>query len=56
LEAFRTQIEENLRPNVQLKTAKDIEEAITEFNNVIQKAAWSVTPDDKPEAKYLGYP
>jgi hypothetical protein len=36
-ESFRTQIEENLRLNIALKTAKDIEEDIAEFNNVIQK-------------------
>jgi hypothetical protein len=55
-EAFRTQIEENLRPNIQLKTAKDIQEAIAKFNNIIQKAAWRATPDDKPQAKYPEYP
>jgi CMP-N-acetylneuraminic acid synthetase len=55
-EAFRTQSEENLRLNIPLKTAKDIEEAIAEFTNVKQKAAWSVTPDDKPQTKYLECP
>jgi hypothetical protein len=35
-EAFRTQIEENLRLNVPLKTTKGIEEAIEEFTNVIK--------------------
>jgi CMP-N-acetylneuraminic acid synthetase len=43
---------ENLRLNIPLKTAKDIEEAIAEFTNVMQKAAWSATPDDRPQAKY----
>jgi hypothetical protein len=54
-EAFRTHIEENLRLNILLKTAKDIEEAIAELTNVRQKAARSATPDDKPEAKYSEY-
>jgi hypothetical protein len=54
-EAFRNQIEENLRLNTPLKTAKDIEEATAEFNNVIQKAAWSATPDNKPQTKYPEY-
>jgi hypothetical protein len=53
-EAFRTQIEENLRLNIPLKTAKDSEEAITEFNN--QKAAWIATPYEKSQAKYPEYP
>jgi hypothetical protein len=44
-EAFRTQIEENLHLIIPLKTAKDIEEAVAEFTNVIKKAAWSATPD-----------
>jgi hypothetical protein len=48
-EAFRNQIEENLLLNIPLETAKDIEEAIAEFTTVIQKAAWSETPDDKPQ-------
>jgi hypothetical protein len=47
-EALRTDIEENLRSNIPLKTGKDIEEDNTEFTNVIQKAAWSAIPDDKP--------
>jgi hypothetical protein len=55
-ETFRTQIEENLRLNIQLKTVKDIEEAIAEFTNIIQKAAWSATPHDKPQTKYSEYP
>jgi hypothetical protein len=55
-ETFRTQIKENLWLNIPLKTAKDIEEAIAVFTNIIQKAAWSTTPDDKPQAKYPEYP
>jgi hypothetical protein len=50
LEAFITQIGEKLRPNIPPKTAEDIDQAITELNNVIQKVAWSATPDDKPRA------
>jgi hypothetical protein len=42
-EAFKTQIGENLRRSIPLKTPKDIEEAIAEFTNVPQKAAWSAT-------------
>jgi hypothetical protein len=38
-EAFRTQIEENLRLNIRLKTAKDTEGAIAGFTNVMKKAA-----------------
>jgi CMP-N-acetylneuraminic acid synthetase len=53
---IRTQIEENLRLNIPLKTTKDIEEAIAEYTNVIQKAAWSATPDNKPQTKYPEYP
>jgi hypothetical protein len=34
----------------------NIEESIIKFSNVIPKAAWSATPDDKPQAKYLEYP
>jgi hypothetical protein len=49
-------MEENLPLNIPLKTAKDVEEATAEFNNVIQKAAWSATPDDKPQTKYPEYP
>jgi hypothetical protein len=49
-------MEENLRLNIPLKTTKDLEEAITEFSNVIQKTAWSATPDDKSQAKYPEYP
>jgi hypothetical protein len=56
LEAFRTQIEENSRLNIPLKAAKDIEEVIAEFSNVIQKAVWCTTPDDKPQTKYPEYP
>jgi hypothetical protein len=55
-EAFRNEIEENLRLNIPLKTAKDIEEAIAEFTKGIQKAAWTETPDDKPQTKYPEYP
>jgi hypothetical protein len=35
---------------------KDIKEAIAKFTNVIQKAAWSATPDHKPQTKYPEYP
>jgi hypothetical protein len=35
---------------------KDIIEAIGEFTKVIQKAAWSATPDDNPQTKYPEYP
>jgi hypothetical protein len=42
-------MEENLWFNIPFKTAKDIEDAIAEFTNVIQKAAWSATPDNKPQ-------
>jgi hypothetical protein len=55
-EAFRTQIEENLRLNIPLKTAKYIEEVIAEFTNVTQKAAWTATPEDKPQSIYPEYP
>jgi hypothetical protein len=55
-EAFRNEIEENLRLNIPLKTTKEVEEAIAEFTNVIQKVAWSTTPDDKPQTKYPEYP
>jgi hypothetical protein len=55
-EAFRTQIEDNLRLNIPFKIAKDIEEAVAEFTNVIQKAAWSATPVNKPQTKYPEYP
>jgi hypothetical protein len=55
-EAFRTQIENNLRLDIPLKRAKDIEEAIAEFTDVIQKTAWSATLDDKPQTKYTEYP
>jgi hypothetical protein len=51
-EAFRTHIKENLRLNILLKTAKDIEKAIAEFTNLLQKAAMSTTPDDRPQTKY----
>jgi hypothetical protein len=34
---------------------KDIEEATAEFTNVMQKANWSATPDDKPQRKYPEY-
>jgi hypothetical protein len=54
--AFRTQIGENLRLSIPLETAKDIEEATAEFNNVIQKTAWRATLDDKPQIKYPEYP
>jgi hypothetical protein len=39
-----------------LKTATDIKEVIAEFTNVIQKAAYSAIPDDKPQTKYSEYP
>jgi hypothetical protein len=39
-----------------LKTAKDTEEAIAEFTNIIKKAAWSATPDDKPQTKCPEHP
>jgi hypothetical protein len=55
-EAFRTKNEKNLRLNIPLKRAKDIEEAIAEFTNAIQKAAWSATPDNKPQTKHPEYP
>jgi hypothetical protein len=55
-EAFRTEIEGNLGLNIQFKTAEEIEEAITQFSKVIQKAAWGATPDNKLQAKYLEYP
>jgi hypothetical protein len=55
-EAFRNKIEENLRLNIPLETVKDIEEAIAEFTNVIQKGAWSAIPHDKPQTKYSEYP
>jgi hypothetical protein len=35
---------------------KDIEEAIAKFTKVTQMAAWSATPDDKPQTKYPEYP
>jgi negative regulator of sigma E activity len=34
---------------------KYIEEATAEIIDVIQKATWSATPDDKSEAKYPEY-
>jgi hypothetical protein len=34
---------------------EEVEEAITQFNKLIQKAAWRATPDDKPETKYQEY-
>jgi hypothetical protein len=37
------------------QNTKDIEEAIAEFTNVIQKAAWGAIPDDKPQTKYSEY-
>jgi hypothetical protein len=37
------------------KTVEGIEGAITQFNKLIQKAAWRATPDDKPESKYQEY-
>jgi hypothetical protein len=52
---LRTQIEENLRRNIPLKTTKDIEEPTAEFTNIIQKVAWSATPGDKPQTKYPEY-
>jgi hypothetical protein len=52
-EAFRNQIEENLRLNIPLK---EIEEAIEKCNDIIQKAAWNATPDYKPQAKISGIP
>jgi hypothetical protein len=55
-EAFRTQIEEKLRLNIPLKPAKDIEETIAKFTNLIEKAAWNATPDDKSQTKYPEYP
>jgi hypothetical protein len=55
-EAFRNEMEENLRLNIPLKTAEDIEESIAEFTKVIQKPAWSTTPDDKLQTKYPEYP
>jgi hypothetical protein len=54
-EAFRTQLEKNLRLIVLLKGVEDIEKAIAKFTNAIQKAAWGTTPDDKPQAKYPEY-
>jgi hypothetical protein len=56
LEALKNLIEENLWLNIPIKTAEDIDQAITEFNNAIQKVAWSATPDDKRQAKYPEYP
>jgi hypothetical protein len=35
---------------------EEIEKVITQFSKVIQKAAWSATPDDKPQSKYPEYP
>jgi hypothetical protein len=35
---------------------KDIEETIAEFTEVIQKAAGSATPDDRPQTKCPEYP
>lgn len=46
-EAFRTQIDENLLINAPLKIAKNLEGAIAEFTNIIQKASWGATPEDK---------
>jgi hypothetical protein len=37
--AFRNQIEENFGLNIPLKTAEEMEKAITQFNKVIPKAA-----------------
>jgi hypothetical protein len=51
-EAFRNKIKGNLPLNIALKTAKEIKEANTQFNEVIQKAVWRATPDDKHQAKY----
>jgi thiamine kinase-like enzyme len=44
------------RLNILLRTAEEIEEAITQFNKVIQNAAWGLTQDDKPQPKYPEYP
>jgi CMP-N-acetylneuraminic acid synthetase len=35
---------------------KEIKEAIEKFNNIIQHAAWSATPEEKPQTKYQEYP
>jgi hypothetical protein len=35
---------------------KNIEDAIAEFTEVIQKTTWSATADDKPQTKYPEYP
>jgi hypothetical protein len=55
-EAFRNEIEDNLRLSFPLETAKGIEKAIAEFFNVMQEAAWSATLDDKSQTKYPEYP
>jgi hypothetical protein len=51
-ETFRNKIEGNFGLNIPLRTAEEMEEASTQFNKVIKKAAWSVTPDDKTQAKH----
>jgi hypothetical protein len=45
-----------LRLSILLKTAEEIEEAITQFNHSIQEAGWSSAADDTPQAKYPEYP
>jgi hypothetical protein len=52
---FRYQIEENLRLNIPLKTADDIEEVIEKFNNVIQNSVWSTTPGVTLQTEYPEY-
>jgi hypothetical protein len=53
---LKKNLRRKFRLNIPLKTAKDIKEAIAQFTNAIQKAAWRATPDDKPQAKYPEYP
>jgi hypothetical protein len=52
---FRNEIEENLLLNIPLKTAEGIEQATAAFNNVVQTAVWSATPD-RPQAECQEYP
>jgi LPS sulfotransferase NodH len=52
---FRNKIEENLVLDIPLKTDEGVEQAIAEFNNVVQTAVWSARPDS-PQAECQEYP
>lgn len=54
--SFRQMLEETINLNVSLRTVKDIEKEVDQFNKDIQRISWECTPDIKRRLKGCNYP